>query len=392
MRNIIIALIISMVFGSPLLAQNTIDSVLVEIEKNNTTLSALRKRAEADKIGNKTGIYLQNPEVAFNYVWSNPSKFGNRTDFSIKQSFDFPTAYGHKNQISDIKNEQVALEYQKQRKSLLFETRVICHNLTYYNALKAELSNRLHHAQSIASSYKAKFDAGETNILEYNKAQLNLLNLSKDLELYEIERIALLGELSRLNAGIPMEFTEREFQPTTVSPDFEQWYQQAEQSNPLLNWLKKEIEKTEKQVSLSKAMSLPKLQAGYMSESIVGQDFKGLTLGLSIPLWENKNTVKYAKANTVALEDMAVDNKVQLYNQLKILHTKAIALQRNVADYRKQLQSFNNSELLEKALEKGQINLINYILELSIYYESVNHLLEVERDMNNTVAELNQYL
>ena len=391
MRNIMIALIINMVFISPLLAQNTIDSVLVEIEENNTTLSALRKRAEADKLGNKTGIYLTNPEIEFNYLWGN-DVIGNRTDFSVKQRFDFPTAYEYKNQISDIKNEQVALEYQKQLKSLLFETRAICYNLTYYNALKLELSNRLNHAQSISSSYKAKFDAGESNILEYNKAQLNLLSLSKKMESLEIERKALLGELSRLNGGTPIEFTISEFQITTIPIDFEQWYQQAEQSNPLLNWLKKEIEITEKQVSLSKAMSLPKLQAGYMSESVIGQDFKGLTVGLSIPLWENKNTVKYAKANTVALESLATDNKIQLYNQLKVLHTKAIELQNSSSDYQLKLQSLNNSELLKKALDKGEISLIDYILELSIYYESVNNLLELKRDMNITIAELNQYL
>jgi len=32
------------------------------------------------------------------------------------------------------------------------------------------------------------------------------------------------------------------------------------------------------------------------------------------------------------------------------------------------------------------------MLELSIYYESVNKLLELERDMNKAIAELNQYL
>jgi len=53
---------------------------------------------------------------------------------------------------------------------------------------------------------------------------------------------------------------------------------------------------------------------------------------------------------------------------------------------------FNNSDLLKKALDKGEITLINYILELSIYYESVNNLLILERDMNKTIAELNQYL
>jgi outer membrane protein TolC len=212
------------------------------------------------------------------------------------------------------------------------------------------------------------------------------------MESLDIERKALLGELSRLNGGTPIEFTISEFQITSIPIDFEQWYQQAEQSNPLLNWLKKEIEITEKQVSLSKAMSLPKLQAGYMSESVIGQDFKGLTVGLSIPLWENKNTVKYAKANTVALEGLATDNKVQLYNQLKVLHTKAIELQNSSSDYQLKLQSLNNSELLKKALDKGEISLIDYILELSIYYESVNNLLELKREMNITIAELNQYL
>ena len=69
MRHITIAIMISMAFGSPLLAQNTIDGILVEIEKNNTTLSALRERAKANTLGNKTGIYLTNPEIEFNYLW-----------------------------------------------------------------------------------------------------------------------------------------------------------------------------------------------------------------------------------------------------------------------------------------------------------------------------------
>ncbi len=377
---------------SQLKAQSAVESALREVEKNNTTLSALQKRTEANKLGNKTSIYLTNPEVELNYLWSNPSEFGNRTDFSIKQTFDFPTAYGHKKQIANIKNEQTDFEYQKQRKALLLDTKVICYNLIYYNALKLELTKRLKHSESIATSYKAKFDAGETNILEYNKAQLNLLNQNKEIESLDIERKVLLGELSRLNAGAPIAFTANKFKAIHISADFDHWYQQAEQSNPILNWLKKEIEITEEQVSLSKAMSLPKLQAGYMSETVIGQDFKGLTVGLTIPLWENKNTIKYAKANTEALVNLAFDNKVQLYNRLKVLHTKAIELQNSCTDYKTKLQSFNNSELLKKALEKGEITLIEYILELSIYYESVKKLLELERDTNITVAELNQYL
>ena len=390
-KYLIIGLIL---FALPLglSAQKSVDDILIQIEKNNTTLSALRKSIDAQKVGNKTGIFLQNPEVEFNYLWGNPSSIGNRTDFSIRQSFDFPTAYKFKNQISNSKNEQTELEYRKQQKELLLQARNICIDLIYTNALKLEYGKRLNHAQNIAKSYKSKFDAGDTNVLEYNKAQLNLLNLSNKMELLEIDRTALLLELIRLNGGLVIDFAESEFQSAIIPVDFEQWYTQAEQSNPILNWLKQEIEISNKQVSLNKALSLPKVQAGYMSETVVGQQFRGISVGLSIPLWENKNTVKYAKANTIALEAVVADNKVQLYNQLKTLHSKAISLQSNVTEYRSKLQSFNSSDLLKKALDKGEISLIDYIMELSIYYENVNKMLELDRDMNKAVAELNRYL
>ena len=391
MKKLILALISIIAFSSTILSQSSIDIILIEIEGNNTSLSALRKSTEAERIGNKTGMYLQNPEVELNYLWSNPSVGGNRTDVSISQSFDFPTAYLFKNQISNIKNEQIDLEYKKQLKALLLQARFVCNDFIYTNALKSELSKRLIHAQSIANSYKSKYDVGDTNILEYNKAQLNLLNISKELESIEIERNTLLAELTRLNGGNYIDFTDIISQSHVIQDDFEQWYISAEQKNPTSIWLLKEMEISKKQEKLSRAMSLPKLQAGFMSEKIVGEKFQGITVGLSIPLWENKNTIKFAKANTLAIESIANDNKIQLYNHLKALHTKSIRLSKNVDDYRLNLRLFDNSELLKKALDKGEITLVDYILELSIYYESVYNLLELELGLNNAIAELNQY-
>ena len=377
---------------SELSAQKSVDDALIQIEKNNTTLSALRQHTEATKIGNKTGIFLQNPEVEFNYLWGNPSSTGTRTDFSIRQSFDFPTAYQFRNQISDSKNAQSELEYRKQQKELLLQARNICIDLIYTNALKSEYDKRLSHAQNIARSYKLKFETGDANILEFNKAQLNLLNLNTKIELLEIDRAAMLSDLTRMNGGLVIDFAASEFQSPIIPIDFEQWYMQAEQSNPLLNWLKQEIEISKKQVRLNKALSLPKIQAGYMSETVVGQQFRGISVGVSIPLWENKNTVKFANANAMAIEAVAADNKVQLYNQLKTLHSTAVRLQINVTEYRSKLQLFDSADILKKALDKGELSLIEYIMELSIYYENVNRMLEIEKDLNKVGAELNRFL
>ena len=36
-------------------------------------------------------------------------------------------------------------------------------------------------------------------------------------------------------------------------------------------------------------MTLPKFSAGYSLERTLGQKYQGISVGISIPLWENKN-------------------------------------------------------------------------------------------------------
>lgn len=387
-----IIIIISLGLFLNLANAQSIEDILAEVEQNNTRLVALRKSSDAEKLENKTGIFLDNPEFEFHYLWGSPQALGQRTDVSITQSFDFPTVYSHQNKISDLKNEQVELQYLKEQKSLILETKQLLYQLVYNNALKQQLSKRLEHAQSIASSYEAKFKLGETNVLEYNKSQLNLLNLLKDSKSIEIERQSLLAQLKTRNGGKSISFEQSHYEKLDLFLDFDEWYAQAEALNPILNWLKQEVELSQRQVKLSKAQSLPKLQAGYMSEGLSGAKFQGLIVGVSIPLWENKNTVKFAKANTDAMLSYSADSKVQFYNHLRSLYEKSKSLMSNTSDYREQLSKYEHSELLNKALDKGQITLIDYMLEQAIYYESQNNLLEMERDLNMTLAELYQFM
>jgi cobalt-zinc-cadmium efflux system outer membrane protein len=390
MKHIFILLSIIILASSDLFSQDT-DMILGEVEKNNTTLIALRKSADAERIGNKTGLYPENPEFAFNYLWGSPESIGNRKDISLMQSFDFPSAYVYRNQISEYRNEQVELEYERQHKSIVTHTRLICNGLTYHNALKNELRRRIENAGKVADSYKSSFEIGETGIIDFNKAQVYLLNIIKDAESNEIERNALLAELQNLNGGIAVQFTDSVFPLQVTELDFDHWYIHAEQNNPVLKWLKQEISISRKNEKLNTAMGLPRFQTGYMSEDVVGQQFQGITVGLAIPLLENKNAVKYAKAKTIAVQSAETDTRLQFYNNLKALHTKAISLQNSLNDYRTNLQKFSNSDLLLKALDHGALSLAEYYYELSVFYESLNKLLVLEKTLNETVIELNRY-
>lgn len=86
MKKIIVS-ILAIIATSSLFAQNKISDVLGSIEQNNTTLKALRETADAQKLANRTGIFLSDPEIGFNYLWGNPSSAGNRQDINVTQSF-----------------------------------------------------------------------------------------------------------------------------------------------------------------------------------------------------------------------------------------------------------------------------------------------------------------
>ena len=369
-------------------AQSSVETALKAIEENNNTLKALKETTKSQKLENKTGIYLSNPEVGFNYLWGNPSTIGNRTDFSISQAFDIPTITGMKNKIADERNSLAEWQYKAERMNILLEAKQYCIELIYFNALKKELDIRLQHAQTIASGYQNRLNSGDANILEYNKAQLSLSATTGEIARIDVERNALLSQLKRLNGGLDIVMDDYQFNQKQLPLNSDDWYLQPEQKNPILAYIKQEVVVSQKQVSLNKAKGLPTFSAGYMSENVVGQRFQGLTMGVSVPLWENKNRVKQAKSAVVAAQARQTDSKQQFYNQLQIQYNRALGLKNTAESYRKSLVMANSTELLKKALDAGEISLLNYMVELGLYYNMVNQTLEAERDYQKALAEL----
>jgi Outer membrane protein len=379
-------MLLSVVFTAT--AQSGYDAVLTQIEANSTTLQALREQMEAQKLGNRTGIFLSNPEVEFNYLWGSPSAIGNRTDFAVKQSLDFPTAYGHRNQISKLENTNAELAYKAERINLLLRAKQVCIELVYYNSLVKEYGVRLENAEQIADAYKTKLENGEANAIENNKAQMNLTAVQNEVTLLETERSILLSELKRLNGGQNIDFTQNSYSGGVLPENFDDWYSYAETESPTLEYVSGQISISEKQTKLNRALGLPKFTAGYMSEKVVGERFQGVLVGVSIPLWENKNKVKQARAQMSANQSMLADTKVQFYNRLQGLYMKATNLQQSASKYRAALSAFNNESLLKKALDAGEVSLLNYLMEIEYYYGAVNNVLKAEKDFELSFAEL----
>ncbi|MDR0413610.1 MAG: TolC family protein [Dysgonamonadaceae bacterium] len=365
--------------------------VLTQIEQNNTALSVLRKQTEAEKAGNRTGLSPENPTVEYHYLWGSRPEAGNRTDVAVNQNFDFPTAYYYRKKNAAVQDRRSDLRYRIERKDLLLEAKRLCIELTYQNARHEALRSKALRAESTAEACRRKLDAGEINRLDYNRALLNAVSARKELASAAAEKASLSAELARLNGGMPVAFTDTTFEPVLLSADFELLFDELKAKNLTLAYLKEETEQNRWQLNLRRSLNLPKISAGYMSEKTPAEHFRGVTVGVSLPLWENRRTVRQSKAQLQAGRLKEEDARARYYNEAKALHQKAATLDQLLREYRAQLQGADNTRLLQQALEVGEVSLTEYLLDAGLYFDAAAEMLDIERELHLTLAELMQW-
>ncbi|MBR8537670.1 TolC family protein [Carboxylicivirga sediminis] len=374
-----------------LAGQNSIPQLIEQVELNNLMLKSLRAQTDALIMGNKTGMNPSNPEVEYIYQWGNTSQLGNKQEFHVRQSFDFPTAYRYRRQMRENLNEQAEMQYLHAYNRVMLSAQQILYRLIYQNALEEEFQKRLKHAEQIAKAYQLKFDEGDANILELNKANINLLNARNALARIQSDKQLQEEQLQQINGGIAIEFNTKFWPLAQLPENYDDWFNANADIIPVLGSLQDGLEANRYNEKLNKAMSLPKLTGGYSAETGAVDKFRGVNVGLTIPLWENKNTVKEARLTTLALENQMADTRLQLYHGLKAIYLKAGNMQAVAADYRSAMDALNNTELLQIALENGEISILEYMMELGIYYEAVENALNAELDYYLSVAQMNAF-
>jgi outer membrane protein TolC len=217
------------------------------------------------------------------------------------------------------------------------------------------------------------------------------LSVRGELSHIEIEYNVALSRLKRLNGGMELALESCQYEDTLFPVNFDDWYASAKLKNPVLEYVSLETEISKDQVALNRIMGLPSFSAGYMSEKVVGEHFQGFTFGISIPLWGNKNRMKQAKVAAKAAITRQEDSWQQFYNHFQNLYERTNGL-KNIADsYKQSLAVFTNTGLLKKALDAGEISILEYVVETGLYYEVVNKALETERDYRKARAELEEW-
>ena len=373
-------------------AQNSIDQVLKSIETNNKSLQANTKMTDAQKLEAQTGKFLANPSVEWEQMWGNRNNPGSEYTLTVKQSLDFPTTYSNKNKLANLKANTIGFQSAAYRQQLLLNAKQTCIEIIYLRKQKSLLDERLANAETMFALYKKRFESGDANQLELNKIQLELLNAQNQSRLNKAALTAAEEQLRNLNGGNPITLDATDYPAGEELINFEQLQAAFMDADPNLKSLTGDQEIANREVKLSRSLTLPKFDVGYKRNAASDHvASNGFMVGVSIPLFENKNTVKKAKAQAEFATASLEDNRLNLKTNLQQLYQQAEALQISRADYAKVLEQQRNIELLNKALNAGQLSVIDYFTELSTIYDSHQSYLDVEKEYHNILAQLYQY-
>jgi outer membrane protein, heavy metal efflux system len=372
-------------------AQNDADRVLKEVEANNRSIQANKKYWEAKRAEFKTGLTPYDPQVEYDYLFGSPAGAGNQKDFSVTQRLDFPSAYKRKRELSNTQIAQTDLQQRVYRQDVFLQAKLVTLQIIYLNKKAAELNRRLANTQQLVGDYQKKLDKGDVIILDVNKAKLQLLNISNEVALNNNEIQVATTRLTELNGGQAIQVSDTTYPITPTVPDFETLDSLIEAADPILQVYEQEKEIMQKQIAVQKSMNLPKIETGYHSQGILGQSYRGAHAGITIPLWENKNRLKAAQANldyaTTNAQTHIIEHRLEnkgYYDQL------AVRL-KSMQEYNQLLSTLNNTALLNKALQLGQITIIQYFQDEAYYFSAYDKYLQMEWEYQQAVARLYKF-
>lgn len=382
---------VSMTFVSG--AQNSAEVVLASVEKNNPELQALRKRTESEKYGFKAERMVEAPEVGFDYLWGSPADIGTRKDISVTQSIDIATISGTKGKIAKSESELSDMQFNVRRQEILLQAKLLYINIIYCNAVGAELERRLERSEKVEAVYRDMQVRGETDMIEVNKAHLAYLAQRNALARNKMEAEGLRLELQRLNGGEPLEINDLSYVRRDMLPaDFDTWYKEVADRSPEIRAARQNVKVNEAVARGIKMSSCPTITAGYMAELVKGSNFRGLTLGLSIPLWSARTKTRQANLSCEASRLEVKDVEASEYSALRSLYEKASGLKDLSDELALSLAVSDEAmSMTEKKFNEGEISLMDSIMELSLYYSVVDESLAASRDYDLSLAELNAW-
>ena len=390
MKQIAITLLCAASIATTGTAQRSIDDILHQIESASPEMQAQRELTTALKTETKTGKCLSNPTVEMENMWGGADKVHN-AELTVAQAFDFPTVYASRNKIARMQSSLYDKQEATFRQQFLLDAELLCIDIIHLTHLDELYRHRLDRALQMDEIYRKKMESGGASVLEYNKTKLELIDAQTQFDMNAAELQAKRRQLGTLTGNPDDSFADLQYPQRESLTDFEQISRNYLEDNPQIAGLKNEIDINQQTVALNRGLSLPQFEVGYRHDFGGEGRYKGFLFGMSIPLFENKNTVKAAKAKVASSNIQLESTRKNLTSEVRRLYDQTLSLQQSIEAIRELIANQKVLDTLDKALEAGQINIVDYLTENEVILQSKERLFQMERDYHAAAAQLFRY-
>ena len=367
------------------------DSFMQNVEQNNPRLIALQKWLKAEETKAKTGIYPDNPEVSYNHLWGNPDVTGNQQELEITQSFKLPGYYTSKSAVQKLNFQQKQALAEKEKREVLHTARTAWFNLVWLHKKEALLKTRKEDAENLLAIMQEGFKGGEITKPAFDKARIYTIGIQTEWQKVQSEIELKNQYLRQLNGDNSIEGFIFEYPLGWEYPKLDPLIANLSESHPDLVMAQLGIQQGINEVKHQRINSLPSFVAGYKSETILDQKLSGFHAGLSIPLWQNANSVKHAKLQT----EWSKANLSQQESEIKMfvagLYYEMVTLKTNYEQMKTVVGEDEISKSILLLLNSGQISFTEYLVDANFIWEIQNQFLQTENDYFEMLSKLKTF-
>lgn len=388
MKRLQLILIIAL-FASISLAQNSINEALRQIEANNPSIKAMQAQGVVIKAEARAESRPPNP-ILEGGRFPAMQGAGVKYAWGVSQHFDFPSVYAKRSQLARTTDQYANAYFNSVRQEVLLEAKLTILELIHQKRLLNEYQQREAFAKTMLAIIQKKVDAGHTTAMELNNARLRVAESAQNVREAESNLRIISQRLFALNGMEAIIISD-----TTIIlsqlPEKEQLAALFRQNDSRFLTLSHLVEVAESNRTLVNHQGLPEISIGYESERTDAEHFAGFRAGITIPLWGNSGKKRAAtmQLNAARLESHA--QKLMLENEFEELYIKALNTKHQLDDLKKAFESFSNIALLRRALEAGQVSVIDFFNEITFLYDITDRVLELELNYLKLYAELNRF-
>ncbi|MBR6640563.1 MAG: TolC family protein [Muribaculaceae bacterium] len=368
------------------------ETLLKTIVANNPDIAAMEASIESEVLSIKSDNNLPDTDVDFEHQWG-PKEVGNKWSVGISQGFEWPGIYSERRKAAQSATDAMAFLKRSNYLDKLLEVKLLFIDIVNTRKNIAIMDEVLNHMTQLKEKYHNGYHQGEVTILDVNKIDIEHISVSRRCNELRTQLTILENSLAALNGGKDCSAiiaTLNDY-PQDMILSEDDYVEMIKQNDPMLGYNSFMTKSQASTAKAAKLKNLPGFSLGYLHVNELGTHFNGFKIGLSLPLFSNRNKVAASKALLRSLENEETSVEVAKLSAMYSDRAKVLTLHKEMNEYRPMFEDSNNIALLKKALDGGEISLLTYLQEVNYFLKAQREYMDVVYQYHYSLARLNRY-